>query len=657
MVDESAASGAGIVLRFRRHARTLGFCLAALYIALTQLGCDTQQTHIATESHSANAHPEASPPPAPTQPKHFGLSARAAFLALADTTSSISSAPSPFRFTDIKPGSGVEFVHISGNDNRKLYPTAFGSGTALFDYDGDGRLDIYFATCAAFPIGKARQGRNRLFRNLGGGKFRDVTESSGLGFAGFCHGIIAGDIDNDGDADVFLCNYGPNALFRNNGDGTFRDDSHSAGIDKPNWSTGGAMLDYDGDGYLDIYLANYGDWIYPRDAHRCGNDAIPLFCSPWEIRTRRHVLYHNNKDGTFTDVTDQAGIGRTDGHGFGVVATDLNGDGRTDLYVANDMNPNFLFLNKGDGTFEDVTLTSGAAFDDRGMVQSGMGVDAEDCDGDGRPELFVTNFQNEHIGYYQNLSGSAPTHSGNLPPVVFRETSTLVGLTADSRPWVGWGCALSDFDNDGWPDAFVANGHMDENRRDLAPTMSYPEPPLLFRNVPANRSAQNQMHRRFELSTRDVGSYFVMKHVARGAAFGDIDDDGDIDIVVNHMDAAPAILRNDTPSGNRWIRLRLVGTVSNRDAIGTRVEVDAGGRTITRQRKGGCSMESSNDPRLLIGLGKVTEVRKLTVRWPSGALSIMKHVAPDKTYEVVEPRTATDRSVPARMRTGESGLP
>jgi hypothetical protein len=261
-----------------------------------------------------------------------------------------------------------------------------------------------------------------------------------------------------------------------------------------------------------------------------------------------------------------------------------------------------------------------------------MGGDAEDCDGDGRPEVFVTNFQNEHIAYYRNLSGTVPGEKGTPAPALFAESSVLVGLVQDSKPWVGWGCALADFDNDGWPDAFVANGHIDDNRKDLAPTMSYPEPPLLYRNV-AERDA-----RRFQLSTRDVGPYFNTRHVARGAAFGDIDNDGDVDIIVNHMDDAPAILLNDTPTANAWIRLVLIGTRSNRDAIGATVRVIAGGRTIVRQRKGGCSMQSTNDPRLLIGLGPVGEVEAVTIRWPSGAVSTLEHIPANRTYEVIEPR-------------------
>ena len=379
--------------------------IAALGALLSIAGCMPGPTGDPAGTLPHTTKPPDSVPASIAGRSHFGLSARAAFYALGDTTSSISKEPSPFRFAEIRDQTGINFVHVSGMTRQKHYPTAFGSGVAMFDYDGDGLLDLYFATCTTLPLSTPPRPNNRLYKNNGDGTFRDTTAAAGLGFAGFCHGIIAGDIDNDGDADVFLCNFGPNALYLNQGDGTFRDISHHAGIDLPSWSSGGAMLDYDNDGDLDIYVANYGEWRYPRDAHHCGSDRVPVFCSPWDVRTVKHFLYRNNGDDTFTDVTDRAGIGRSDGHGFGVVAADFNGDGRVDLYVANDMNPNFLFLNKGDGTFEDATETSGAAFDERGQPQSSMGVDAEDCDGDGRPELFVTNFQNEHIAYYQNLSG------------------------------------------------------------------------------------------------------------------------------------------------------------------------------------------------------------------------------------------------------------
>ena len=529
---------------------------------------------------------------------------------------------SPFRFTEMAQSAGIDFVHFSGMTEARHFPTANGSGVAVFDHDGDGKLDVYFATCTLLPLGTARKGPNRLYKNMGDGTFRDVTESSGLGYAGFCHGIIVGDLDNDGDPDVLLANYGANVLYRNDGDGTFRDVSKAAGIDRPLWSSGGALLDYDNDGDLDVYFANYGEWSLPKDDRSCGESdgKVRLYCSPRSIRTAKHILYRNDGNLTFTDVTDAAGVGRADGHGFGVVSADLNDDGLIDLYVTNDMNPNFLYLNKGDGTFEDRTEISGAAFDEKGRAQSGMGVDAEDVNGDGRPDLFVTNFANEYNTLYENLGKG-----------LFADTTPYFGLASDTMPFVGWGSALADFDNDGWPDNFVTNGHVDNNLRQMGRLVDYEEPPLLF---------ANQEGKRFRLATRDVGPYFDTAHVGRGAAFGDLDDDGDIDIVVNHKDGAPALLRNDTKNENHWIRLELQGTRSNRDAVGARVEAVVGDRTIHRQRKGGYSLESSNDPRLLIGVGSAEEVTRLTVRWPSGAVSHLEHLKVGQTHKVVEPADA-----------------
>jgi hypothetical protein len=623
--------GPGHVTRpaLRRLAVVPALCLALA-------GCDGSATTNATPGSGAATPPPAAPAvtatPAPAALEGDRLSGSL----LAVTAPPTSHEPSPFRFTDVARQSGIGFVQFSGVTAEKHFPTQNGSGVAIFDFDGDGRMDLYFATCTRLPLGTARQGPNRLYRNQGDGTFRDATESSGLGFAGFCHGIVIGDIDNDGDPDVFLCNYGSNALYLNEGQGRFSDISHSAGIDRPAWSSGGAFLDYDSDGDLDLYVANYGEWSYPEDDQFCGDKVkkVRLFCSPLSIRTTRHFLYRNNGDKTFTEASAAAGITRADGHGFAVVTADLNGDGKTDIYVTNDMNPNFLYLNKGDGTFEDVTATSGAGLDGRGQAQSGMGVDAEDIDGDGLPELFVTNFQNEYNTLYANLG------DGN-----FLDATAFVGLSADSLPWVGWGCALGDFDGDGWPDCFVANGHVDNNRRALGQPVDYAEPALLHRNVPLDRPGGGSpgqgsgRGRFFRLATRDAGPYFASTHVARGAAFGDLDDDGDLDIVISHMDAAPAILRNDTPGENRWIRLKLVGTRSNRDAIGARVAVEIAGRTIHRQRKGGTSVESANDPRLLIGLGPGQEVARLTIRWPSGAVTIREHLATNSTYEIIEGST------------------
>ncbi|WZO97225.1 CRTAC1 family protein [Isosphaeraceae bacterium EP7] len=549
---------------------------------------------------------------------------------------SIPQSPSPFRFEDITKSSGVDFVHLSGMNAEKYFPSANGSGAAIFDYDGDGKMDLYFATGRELPVdaSSAPGPSNKLYRNLGGGKFQDVTGTSGLGFRGYCHGIIVGDLDHDGDQDVFLANLGQNVLFRNNGDGTFADVSKAAGIDRPGWSSGGAVIDYDNDGDLDLYVSDYGRWHYPEDHRKCTGEGdgktLRLYCSPRSVTTVKHHLYRNNGDFTFTDAIDEAlgvagldgkKVARSDGHGFGVVTADVNGDGKIDLYVANDLNPNFLYINKGDGTFEDVTDSWGAAFDEKGLAQSGMGVDCEDIDGDGRPDLFVTNFQNEYNTVYQNLGNG------------FMDMTAFFGLAADSIPWVGWGCALGDFDNDGWPDAFVTNGHVDDNRVELGQAGDHAQPPLLHRNEPTGDT------RRFKLSTRDVGPYFDTKHVGRGAAFGDLDDDGRLDIVVSHRDGAPAILLNRTPGENRYVRLDLVGGKSNRNSIGAQVELKVKGRTIYRQVKGGVSMLSSHDPRLLIGVGPNEVVESLVVRWPSGAEIRQADLKTNQTLRLEEPKS------------------
>jgi len=538
-------------------------------------------------------------------------------------TSTSSTASTSIHFKDIAAEAGLDFVHTSGLTSEKLFPTVLGSGAGIFDHDGDGLMDIYLVNATTFPLGSSSRASNRLFKNLGNGRFRDVTASSGLGFSGFCHGVTAADLDNDGDADVLLTGYRMRVLYRNEGNGRFVDVTRGSGVESDAWSTCSAALDYDNDGDLDLYVSNYGDWQYPRDNVFCGDPqrGYRIYCSPKSVEPARHSLLRNNGDGTFTDVAVASGLGRKDGRGLGVVAVDLNDDGKLDLYVANDMCPNFLYLNRGDGTFEDVTETAGASYGEEGRINAGMGVDSEDVDGDGRPDLFVTNYIQERDTLYRNLGDGT-----------FLDDTSRVGLAAETSDWVGWGCLLADFDSDGRPDLLNVNGAVDDytGRRGRR---TYGEPPKLFRNVEG---------RKFQLATSEAGPYFAVEHEGRGVAVGDLDEDGDLDVVINDRGGPPALLRNETRAGNHWLRLKLVGTKSNRDAIGAKVEIEAGGRTITRRRKGGSSFASTHDPRLLIGLGKVDRASRVTVRWPSGLVSELVDLAVDQTFEVVEGETLPD---------------
>ncbi len=576
------------------------------------------------------------PPPASTTSNSPSSDSPATPSSTPKAPPSTLGATSPFRFDLQGKDAGIGFVHESGMTADRHFPTANGSGVAMLDYNGDGLLDLYFASCNLLPLAPSPKGSNRLYKNLGGNRYEDVTDTSGAGFRGFCHGVIAGDLDNDGDTDLILCNYGPNTLLVNQGDGTFKDGSKDSGLAVPNWSSGGAVLDYDNDGDLDVYISNYGSWDIETDGKNwCGNKEknIRQYCSPTTIKTVRHMLYRNDglKDGGphFTDVTVEAGVSRDTagvdgksgyGHGFGVVSADLNGDGKTDLYVANDQNPAFVFLNKGDGTFEDATEKSGAAYDENGKTQSGMGVDAEDYNGDGLMDLVRTNFREETTSVYENQGGAG-----------FLEQSAYLGVAAASLPWVKWGCSFQDFDNDGWPDLFVTNGHVDDNLHLVGITNQPSEqPPSLF--------LSNQ-GKKFANVSKGSGAYFDTGHVGRGASFGDLDNDGRVDIVVNHKGGAPAVLMNRSEGTGHWIQFKLQGTKSNRDAVGARVEIQTGDRLkpIVRQKKGGGSMESTNDPRILVGVGKAATLPRVVINWPSGGPdSVLESVPVDQTISVEE---------------------
>ena len=527
--------------------------------------------------------------------------------------------PTTLRFREVSESAGIDFVHCSGKTPSREFPTANGSGVAVLDFDGDGRLDLYFASTRELPLDLPTKSRgNRLFKNLGDGTFADVTEAAGVGFRGFNHGVTVGDFDNNGYPDLYLSNLGGNVLYLNRGDGTYRDAGRGSGAGCGLWCSGAAPLDYDRDGDLDLYVTCYGQYHPEETRSDCGDPSkgVRTYCSPKSITPERHFLLRNRGDATFEDVTEAAGILRKDGRGLGVVAIDVNRDGLIDLYVANDLSPHFLFLNKGDGTFEDVSESSGASASACGLFQAGMGVDAEDVDGDGLPELFATHFREDYNTLYKNIDGR-----------LFQDISSWAGIVRDSSPNVGWGCGLADLDNDGWPDILVANGHVDDNLDQLGLNVPQAEPTVLWRN------RGNGKFRR----ALDAGPFFASSHVARGAAFGDLDDDGDLDVVVSRMDDHPAVLLNEsTPAA--WVRLDLRAGRPGRPAVGAAVEVHLeGGRTIHRQLKGGGSYLSSNDPRLLIGLGKAERIERIDIRWPNGERSSIDGPSIRRTHRAQEP--------------------
>jgi len=533
-------------------------------------------------------------------------------------------APLPV-FVDATAKSGVRFKNEASLTARKYLIESMVGGVAMFDYDGDGRQDLYFVNGAALhdpmPPGTApdKSGLrywNRLYRNNGEGTFIDVTEAAGVRGHSFGMGVAAGDYDNDGDADLYVTNYGGNILYRNNGDGSFTDVTGKAGVAGGGWSAGAAFFDYDADAHLDLVVSRYVEWDFALDIW-CGQrkPGHRAYCHPDQFQPAAHLLYHNNGDGTFSDVSKASGFTASPGKGLGVAIEDFDQDGHVDVLIANDSFPQQLFRNLGGGKFQEVALERGAAYDIDGKTFAGMGADFSDYDNDGWPDIFINALANQRYAIYHNAKGN------------FDYVSTETGVGALSMVHSGWGTKFVDYDNDGWKDLFVAQGHVMDNIELTQPHVKYLEPLLLARNVKG----------RFENVSDRSGDPFHVRLAARGVAFGDIDNDGFQDVVINCNNRPALVLRNNGGNGNHWLLLEAIGSKSNRDGIGAKVRVvTASGLSLYAMVSPAGSYLSSNDKRVHFGLGQDPFARLVEITWPSGRVQKLENVKADQALKVKE---------------------
>lgn len=537
----------------------------------------------------------------------------------------------PVQFADVTQKAGITFKHVSSPEKKYIVESMSG-GVALLDYDNDDYLDIYFVNSLTAEMVKANQKtRSVLYHNNRDGTFTDVTDKAGVADIGWGMGVAVGDYDNDGFVDIYVTCLGPNHLLRNTGKGTFTDVTQTAGVSDPRWSTGASFVDYDNDGKLDLFVSNYVDFDVNNlpefgKGRSCQFKGIPVQCGPRGLKGAGDSLYRNNGNGTFSDVSKKAGVADPDGYyGLGVICSDFDDDGLVDIFVANDSTPNFLWHNNGDGTFKDIGFPSGTAVNENGSEQGSMGVTLGDYDHDGKLDLFITNFDDDYNTLYHSDGRGS-----------FTDVSYTAKVAAVSLPYVGWGTNFFDYDNDGWVDLLVVNGHV------------YPQLPTYKQR---NLVHHNDRDGTFSEVGAELGPPFLEKRTGRGAAFGDLDNDGDVDVVINNLDGAAQLLRNDGGNANNSVLIKTVGVKGNRDAIGARVSVVSGDLKQVEEVYSGGTYISQNDLRLHFGLEKRTKLDLIEVRWPNGAIEKITGASANKILTIKEGRgliSQKDFSNPSR---------
>jgi hypothetical protein len=533
-------------------------------------------------------------------------------------------------FVDVAHSAGITFRHDNAPSPDKYLIETMGSGCGWIDYDQNGLLDFYMLNGAATRVYTPAQSlRSTLYRNNGDGTFTDVTAKAGVGAEGlFGMGVAVGDYDNDGFPDMLVLGYGRCILYHNNGDGTFTDVTTRAGVQNTGlWASSAAWFDYDNDGKVDLIIANYVDWSPERNFY-CGDrgPGMRSYCHPDDFHGQPPTLFHNNGDGTFSDVSKSSGIGQKGGNGLGVVTFDYDNDGWQDIFIANDHMPNFLFHNNRDGTFREVGYMAGVAVSADGQFEAGMGTDAADTTGNGRLDLIVGHLDMQLARLYQNMGDQT-----------FDDATLRSKLSYSTYHISTFGTRFMDYDNDGWRDLFMANGHVLDNIERYHSDTKYAEPKMMFRNTG---------HGIYENVSDVLGPDFQLPRVSRGAAIGDFDNDGDLDILVNNCGQAPQLLRNDGGNANHWLEIFLIGTKSNRDAVGARVKVMAGDLVLYDQRKGGMSYQSAQDPRLHFGLGRQSSVDLIEILWPSGMSTRLGNLKADQILAIKEGVGIIERTFP-----------